>query len=139
MSIHQAMKLIREPRAINIAQVIQYAIAAGAGLMAALGVASPQFMAATIGPVVITAVGCTLMLGGVLGAVSVITGLWWLERIALIVVFVGFLMLLPPAVFYAISGRSPAIWLVMALVVWALCDVFKRYRRIDWAYLDPAK
>jgi len=139
MSIGQAIKMIREPRAINVAQVIAYAIAAGSGVMAVLGVANPTFMASTIGPKMIMAVGIVLAAGGVTGAVSVITGLWWLERIALIITGTGWAMLLPAAVFFSLTGRSPAIWLIVALIVTALCDVFKRYRRIDWAYLDPTR
>jgi hypothetical protein len=136
MSIKQ---WIREPWAINAAQIIQYTVAVFAGFMAAFGVANPQFMTSTIGPKMILAVGTVLVIGGALGAVSVAKGYWWLERIALLVVGVGWVMLLPAAIFYSINGKSSAIWLVLVLVVWALCDVFKRYRRIDWAYLDPAK
>jgi hypothetical protein len=131
---------LREPSAINAAQIIAYLIAAGSGLMAVIGAVLPQFMTSTIGPTVITAVGATLILGGIIGALSVARGLWWLERIALLIVGFGWAMLLPPAIFYAATRpQTSAIWLVVALVVTALCDVFKRYRRIDWAYLDPAK
>jgi hypothetical protein len=52
----------------------------------------------------------------------------------------GWVLLLPAALFFALAGRgSSGIWLVVALVITALSDVFKRYRRIDWAYLDPAR
>jgi hypothetical protein len=129
----------REPSAINAAQIVQYTIAVFAGFMAAFGVANPQFMSSTLGPKMILAVGSVLVIGGAVGAFSVITGLWWLERIALWIVALGWVMLLPAAIWYSVNGTSSAIWLVLVLVVWALCDVFKRYRRIDWAYLDPAR
>lgn len=131
---------LREPSAINAAQIIAYAIAAVAGTLAAIGAVAPQFMTSTIGPVVITAVGITLAVGGAIGAIAVVRGMWWLERIALLITGTGWTMLLPPAIFYATTRpQTSAIWLVVALVVTCLCDVFKRYRRIDWAYLDPAK
>jgi hypothetical protein len=130
---------LREPSAINAAQILQYTVAVFAGTMAAFGVASPVFMTNTIGPKLILAVGIVLAVGGLTGATAVITGMWWLERIALFIVGTGWIMLLPAAVFFAATGSNSAIWLVMVLVVWALCDVFKRYRRIDWAYLDPSK
>jgi hypothetical protein len=129
---------LREPSAINAAQILQYTVAVFAGTMAAFGVSSPVFMTNTIGPKLILAVGIVLAVGGLTGATAVITGMWWLERIALFIVGTGWIMLLPAAVFFAATGSNSAIWLVMVLVVWALCDVFKRYRRIDWAYLDPS-
>jgi hypothetical protein len=130
---------LREPSAINAAQVIAYLVAAAAGLLAAIGAMSPAFMTSTIGPVVIATVGVTLVVGGLTGAISVLNGLWWLERVALIITGLGWALLLPPAIFYASTSHNSSIWIVMALVVTALCDVFKRYRRIDWAYLDPSK
>jgi hypothetical protein len=130
---------LREPRAINAAQIVQYTIAVFAGAMAVMGVASPLFLTRTVNGPVIASVGCILVVGGALGVFAVAKGLWWVERIALWIVGIGLLMLLVPAVYFAVNGHSPAIWIVLYLVVWALCDVFKRYRRIDWAYLDPAK
>lgn len=130
---------IREPSAINTAQMLIYIIAAGAGLMAALGVVSPAFMTSTIGPVVIATVGYTLTVAGITGAIAVLRGLWWLECIALMVMGLGWVMLLPPAVYYAFTTHTSAIWLIVALVVTALLSAFIRFRRIDWAYLDPSK
>jgi dipeptide/tripeptide permease len=55
------------------------------------------------------------------------------------VVALGWVMVLPAALAFAVTGRSSAVWLVVALVITALSDIFKRFRRIDWAYLDPTK
>jgi hypothetical protein len=85
------------------------------------------------------AVGAFLVVGGALGAAAVLSGHWWLERVALMVVGLGWVMVLPAALAFAWSGRSSAVWLVVALVITALSDIFKRFRRIDWAYLDPTK
>jgi hypothetical protein len=140
MSARASIKAwIREPSAINAAQILQYSVGAFAGVMAVTRTASPQFLTSSLGPVLITTVGCILVTGCTLGVFSVLRGYWWLERIALIVVSVGFMALLPAAIYYSLNGTNSAIWLVLVLVVWALCDVFKRYRRIDWAYLDPSK
>ncbi|AYQ98988.1 hypothetical protein PBI_ANJALI_18 [Arthrobacter phage Anjali] len=139
MSLNGFRQLFREPWMINAAQILQYLVAVLAGFMAALGVANPQFLAQTVSAPMIVGVGVTLIIGGAIGALSVSRGMWWLERIALWIVGVGLGALLIPATYYAFNGRSPAIWLVLFLVVYSLCDVFKRYRRIDWAYLDPAK
>jgi hypothetical protein len=139
MTLIRMGRWFREPSAINAAQTFAYIIVALTGAAAAAGALSPLFLSLTIGPIIITVVGTTMAVGGVIGAFAVTKGLWWLERIALIITGCGWAMLLVPAVFYAFNSHNSSIFLVLALVVTALCDVFKRYRRIDWAYLDPSK
>jgi hypothetical protein len=114
-------------------------MAGGAGLLAAVG-SAPVFLTGSIGPLLSVLVGGVLVVGGIVGAVAVVAGHWWLERVALLVVGLGWVMLLPAALFFAVAGRgSSGIWLVVALVITALSDVFKRYKRVDWAYLDPTR
>jgi hypothetical protein len=139
MARNKALRLLGEPFAINAAQVAGYSMAGGAGLLAAIG-GAPTFLTGTIGPLLSVGVGSTLVVGGVIGTIAVLAGHWWLERVALLITGLGWALLLPAAVFFALSPRSSGgIWLVVALVVVALCDVFKRYQRISWAYLDPAR
>lgn len=128
---------IHEPWAINAAQIVGYFMAGIAGGLAALG-AIPTILTNNIGSTLSIIVGTTLLLGGVVGTTAVLTGHWWLERIALMIVAIGWIALLPVCVYYALTGRS-TVWLIVALLIVALCDIFKRYRRIDWAYLNPAK
>lgn len=136
--IKRAKIMFREPAVINGAQVVGNLAAAGAGLLAALG-GSPTLITGAIGPVLSVGVGGLLVIGGVLGTVTVLMGNWWLERVSLLIVGLGWTLLLP-ACFAAIFTRgSYAVWLVIALIFAALADIFKRYRRIDWAYLDPAR
>ena len=130
---------VHEPWAINAAQIFQYCAGMFAGFMAVLGTATPQFLAGSLQPWLIATVGCLFILGGAVGTFAVAKGNWGLERISLWIVGVAFFALLPAASYISFTGRSPAVWIVLILVLWALCDVFKRYRRIDWAYLDPAK
>lgn len=137
--VQRAVKLISEPRGINVAQIILNAVAAACGMAAALGALLPVFMTSTIGSPLIIIVGIILAVGGVTGSFSVFTGMWWLERIALIVTGLGWFLLLPAALFYATTTDKSAIWLIVGLVVVVLCDAYKRYRRIDWAYLDPTR
>ena len=131
--------VLHEPAAINAAQFLGNVAAAGSGLLAIMG-GMPNILTAQIGPVMAVAVGAILLLGGALGALSVATGTWWLERISLLVVAVGWVSLLPAALSFAgRPGSNGSIWLVVALLAVALSDIFKRYRRIDWAYLDPTR
>jgi hypothetical protein len=137
--VQKAVKLISEPRGINVAQVILYGIAAVAGFAATLGALTPTFTSSTVGPWIIVTVGCFLAAGGTTGVVAVIAGMWWLECVSLILTGVGWAMLLPPALYFAFTTHNSAIWLVIALLGGVLCDAYKRYRRIDWAYLDPTR
>lgn len=137
--VQKAVKLISEPRGINVAQIILYSIAAIAGFAATVGAISPLFTSTTVGPWVIILSGCFLTAGGITGTVAVIAGMWWLECAALVGCGIGWSVLFPAAVTYAVTTHNSAIWLVVALLVAVLCDAYKRYRRIDWAYLDPTR
>lgn len=137
--VQRAVKLISEPRAINTAQFILYTIATVTGFAAAIGALNPLFTSSTVGPWLIVTAGSILTIGGVAGAVSIPTGMWWLERIALMILGVSWLMLLPAATYYATVTTSSAIWLVIALLCTAILSLYIRYRRIDWAYLDPTR
>jgi hypothetical protein len=136
--------ILHEPAAINAAQFLANLAAAASGLLAVVG-GLPFLLTAQIGPVLAVGVGCILLVGGTLGALAVLTGAWWLERISLLIVAVGWVSVLPAVLSRAMNnnpstnGGSHAIWLVVALLAVALSDIFKRYHRIDWAYLDPTR
>ena len=131
--------VLHEPAAINAAQFLANMAAALSGVLAMLG-GMPNLLTAQIGAVMSVGVGAILLVGGTLGAVAVMTGTWWLERISLLIVAVGWVSLLPAALSFAgRPGSTGSIWLVVALLFVALSDIFKRYRRIDWAYLDPTR
>jgi hypothetical protein len=131
---------VREPAFINALQILGYAIAATAGLLAAMG-GLPTIVTGQIGPTLAVIVGIILVIGGLTGAWSVITGMWWLERAALWITGVGYVTLLVPTLFFAFTRTTTTstIWLIVALEVAAIIDNAKRYRRIDWAYLNPAR
>lgn len=130
--------MFREPRAINGAQVITNFAAASSGLLAVLG-GAPVFMTGTVGPLLSVIVGSILVLGGVTGGVTVLLGNWWLERVALMITGLGWTLLLPACLTFAMTARGYGIWLVVALIFAALGDIVKRYLRIQWAYLDPRR
>jgi hypothetical protein len=129
----------KEPAVINGAQIVGNMAAAVSGLLAAIG-ASPTIITGQIGPVLAVGVGAILLVGGVLGTVTVLLGNWWLERVALLITGLGWVLLLPATLTFALQGRGTGtIWIIVALIFTAIGDVFKRYQRIRWAYLDPAK
>lgn len=136
----QIVGWIREPRVINALQIIGYAIAAVLGFLAAVG-GIPAIVTGTVGPVVAVAVGAILALGGVIGAVAVCTGMWWLERIGLLIGGLGYVLLLFVTLWFTFNGRptTSTIWLIVLLEAQAIIAHAVRYRRIDWAYLDPTR
>ena len=93
---------------------------------------------ATVGVVVAVLVGTVLVLGATVGVVACLRGAWWAERVALMVCALGWVLCLPAAVTFAFAWDG-ARWLIVLLLLLALGDIFKRYRRIDWAYLDPSR
>ena len=111
------------------------------GLLAGLG-GLPNIITFQIGSVLSVIVGSMLVVGGIIGGYSVYRGLWGLERVAIWITGVGYAALLVPTLAFAlIPGKAvtSTIWLIVALEVAAIVDAMKRYRRIDWAYLDPSK
>jgi hypothetical protein len=79
------------------------------------------------------------VIGGVTGGITVLLGNWWLERVALLITGLGWALLLPACLSFAMTARGYGIWLVVALIFAALGDIVKRYLRIQWAYLDPRR
>lgn len=130
----------KEPWFINFLQFLGYVLAVGCGLLAATG-GLPNIITFQIGHVLAAIVGCLLVIGGVVGAYAVWRGIWILEQIVLWITGIGYMALLVPTFIYAVTGKAstPTIWLIVALEIACIIDNMKRYRRIDWAYLDPAK
>ena len=133
-------RFIREPWFINLLQIVGYALAAVCGLLAALG-GIPNIVTFQLGNFLAIVVGSMLTSAGAVGAYSVIKGYWGLEQAALWIIGIGYVGLLIPTVAYALApGRTNStLWLIVALEVQAITATIIRYRRIDWAYLDPAK
>lgn len=134
----RVLSYFRDPRFINFVQFIIYALTAFCGVLAATG-SLPQIITAQIGPVLSLVVGLFLIISGSVGAFAVFGGHWWLERIGIRISWIGLGLLILVTLFFAFSRSSSSIWLIVALEVMAIGDAIKRYRRIDWAYLDPTK
>lgn len=135
----QVLGVFRDPRFINFVQFVIYTLTAFCGVLAATG-SIPQIVTAQIGPVLSLVVGLFLIISGTLGAFAVFGGHWWLERVGIRISWIGLGLLILVTLFFAFTrSQSSTIWLIFALEVMAIGDAIKRYRRIDWAYLDPAK
>lgn len=130
---------LHEPVVITGAQIVTNLISAFAGFLAIAG-GLPYLLNGTVGPIFAVLIGSTLMIGGLIGTIAVLNGHWWMERIGLLVLGLGWVLILPAATAFALNPiGTPIRWLIVALILTAVGDVFKRYRRIDWAYLDPTR
>lgn len=127
---------LEEPAAITAAQIVVYLVAFAAGLVAIAG-GFPYLLGWYLEAWVTACVGLVLATGGVLGAVACKGGVWWLERIALLLVGLGWVLVLPSLAWVRLSPTVK--FFILLLLITAVLDVYKRYRRIDWAYLDPSK
>lgn len=137
-NVPHSRMMFREPKAINGAQVVTNFAAAASGALAVLG-GAPVFLTGTVGPLLAVIVGAILVVGGVTGGITVLLGNWWLERVSLMITGLGWTLLLPACLTFAMTARGYGIWLVVALIFAALGDIVKRYLRIQWAYLDPRR
>jgi len=130
----------KEPAFVNALQTAGYCVAIAGGFLAATG-GLPHIVTGQIGSVLATVIGSFLMVGGLAGAYAVYRGQWALEQAVIWIVGIQYFALFLATLTFALAGKSQTstIWLVVVLEVLAIIDCAKRYRRIDWAYLDPAK
>lgn len=127
---------LAEPAAITALQVLSHLAAASAGALVCVG-AFPFLFRGVLPPIMAFGVGVVLFVGGAIGVVSCWRGVWWLERVALLLVGLGWLLLVPSVFAIHVSPLVKCFLLLMLAI--SIFDVGKRYRRIDWAYLDPTK
>lgn len=73
---------IQEPRALSVIYFLAYLVISVVGL--AVAIDPPRTIQNSIGHGLMIGWGGLLLLGGILGAVTVLPGVWWLERSAAI-------------------------------------------------------
>lgn len=125
--------LIAEPRVARVIQFGVYLAILGAGLAALVD--PPRATVGVLGPALTFLWASFLILGGLLGAVAVLPGIWWLERAAVIATGVGVAMygvvvlslqLEPP------SGRLTQLAVIVALLL-SQAHRWTQIRRYDLA------
>lgn len=126
--------LLREPRAITALTLVAYLILIGVGYSTIT--APPASIREELGWVT-TLWGALLLAGGLIGALAVPRGIWWVEKLALLFAATG------TAIYFStvvqlhleseIGNRIPqAGFILLGLVALAT-----RYLRIRYAALDP--
>lgn len=126
---------IQEPRIVSILQLIVYLAAIGAGISAVLD-PPPQIQGA-VGPGLTILWVAMILGGGLLGAVGVLPGIWWVERPAAILCF-GATVIYGYTLIHLHAGREdPALQILMVTIA-ATYFLMRWFRIRRYAY-DPEK
>lgn len=88
--IHWIYMKIAEPRVVRLLHFGAYLSMLTAGTVLLLG--PPHQYKDVIGLTLVIVLGIFLVVGGLLGAVSVLPGVWWLERVGIILIATGMAM-----------------------------------------------
>lgn len=78
---------IKEPRTIRLVQFVIYACMVGAGHF--IVTIQPALYTNILGHWLVIGFGGAILLGGLLGLIAVLPGIWWLERTAIIALWTG--------------------------------------------------
>lgn len=78
---------IKEPRTIRLVQFVIYACMVGAGHF--IVTVQPILYTKVLGGALVIGFGGAILLGGLLGTIAVLPGIWWLERTAIIALWTG--------------------------------------------------
>jgi len=78
---------IKEPRTIRLVQFVIYACMVGAGHFVVT--VQPDVYTEVVGTALVVGFGGSILLGGLLGLIAVLPGIWWLERIAILALWTG--------------------------------------------------
>ncbi|PPF56098.1 hypothetical protein C5B94_04030 [Clavibacter michiganensis] len=121
--------LIAEPRVTRVIQFVIYVLMTVAGARVLL--APPLSFEGVLGTFFVYVFGGFVLVGGLLGGVAVLPGIWWLERSGLIALFTGL-------VIYAIVTISLGSSIVGTVVCLAFALTFvQRWRDIRGSALAP--
>lgn len=127
---------IREPRIISVTQFFIYLAATGGGLSAVLS--PPRSIEATAGAGLTFYWAILLLVGGVLGAVAVLPGIWWLERSAVLACLGASLIYSVNVISLQISESGNRLVQLSMLTIVALHFVTRWFRIRRYAY-DPER
>lgn len=110
---HGIFMKIAEPRHIRLMQFIVYIcmVFAGTGVLTS----PPDSFRSVVGIALVYVFGSFLTLGAILGVISVLPGIWWLERAGILAMSTGLLMYMVMVIALGASLAGIIIALVLAL------------------------
>lgn len=107
---------IKEPRTIRLVQLVIYLCMIGAGHF--IVVTQPELYTKVLGYPLVFGFGSAILLGGILGSIAVLPGIWWLERTAIISLWCGLavFVVIQLALFISIVGLLIAVALAASFI-----------------------
>lgn len=106
-------KMIEEPRVARIMQLIIYCIFLTVGFYTLSD--KPDRLENVIGVFLLSLFSCFIIVGAIIGVISVLPGIWWLERVGLIFLISGLLMYFVMIVYADASLTGTLIVLIMII------------------------
>jgi len=132
---------VPEPKAASVWAVVTYAGVAFGGLMGLI-VSPVADSGATVSLISIYWAGL-LFVGGLAGAIAVLPGLYWLERIGIVATGFGlliFLAALQIALWSGVVGNPGSVWPVFGMVAGLLANIAgTRWSRVKYGVRDPER
>lgn len=122
--------LIAEPRVVRLFQMLIYLGFIWAGLI--IWLTPSESLQRILGGMLVGVFGGFMVIGGALGAVAVLPGIWWLERAGIVGIVTGLLIYMVFILTLGITGLG----FVVALIL-VLC-VVKRWTEIRKFQVAPA-
>ncbi len=135
--LRKAWASVTEPRHLKVAYALFYAAAVGLGVIAL--VAPPQSIAGELGPVLTVAWGVLAILGGAVGAGTVFTGWWFLERLGIVLIWAALGIYLLVVVILQISASEGNRGAQITLFVFAGGLFYVRWWLIRSYSFEPRK
>lgn len=78
-ALRRLWAMIAEPKHMKLAYLIIYLLTIGIGAVTLIS--PPQTISGEVGPIITTVWASLFILGGIVGAVAVLPGWWWAERL----------------------------------------------------------
>lgn len=104
---------IEEPRVIRVFHFCIYIVL---GVMGVLVIGSPPpALADVLGDELATSMGASLFVGGAIGAVAVLPGIWWAERLAIISLASGLMVYLAAA--FALDTSVVRVGITLSMIL----------------------
>lgn len=130
-ALYKAYLLVAEPRVVRLILFVIYSMFITAGLMVLTN--PPENFEEILSTGRVAMMACFLILGGILSAVAVLPGLWWLERCGIISLITG--MVIYIVLIIGVSNMPIALCISIAFILFFII----RYMETRQFKLAPRK
>ncbi|MDQ0854771.1 lysylphosphatidylglycerol synthetase-like protein (DUF2156 family) [Arthrobacter sp. V4I6] len=134
--LHRLWLRVQEPRALSVIYFFAYVAVTVVGL--AVAADPPRSVQGTIGHTLMIVWSLLLLVGGVVGAGSVLQGAWWLERVGAIAC--GFAMLIYGVAITGLPATQISLRIAtLSFIIFAALAFAARLVKVSRYAYDPEK